>query len=267
MKTKIAAFIGFILLFCIGNSFGIENGTPKNVSGDKNKSPETITVQTSPELLTLTQCWAAEYEKVAPMMNIKISTLNGSNDAVPAEGSFSIVSEGNEPVNQVTPWKMVVGRDAIIAVMNLGNPYLKEIIKRGVTAADFKELLKNRENRTWNTLVKNHSSQPVTVYMIGDESVPAVLSSFMNVESMPTDGIRVAENSSLFKSISQDPFAIGFCRLTDLMAMTSQGEASKVTMMPIDKNENGRIDQFEKIYGNLDRFRRGVWVGKYPQAL
>ena len=36
---------------------------------------------------------------------------------------------------------------------------------------------------------------------------------------------------------------------------------------PIDKNGNGRIDNFENIYDNPGEFVHGVWVGKYPTAL
>jgi len=40
-----------------------------------------------------------------------------------------------------------------------------------------------------------------------------------------------------------------------------------ISFIPIDKNQNGKIDYFENIYGNLDDFLRGVWIGKYPNEL
>ena len=37
--------------------------------------------------------------------------------------------------------------------------------------------------------------------------------------------------------------------------------------MPLDKNGNGKLDRMEKIYGDLQQFSNGVWIGKYPKAL
>jgi glycine cleavage system H lipoate-binding protein len=40
-----------------------------------------------------------------------------------------------------------------------------------------------------------------------------------------------------------------------------------IRLLPIDKNGNGRLDNFENIYTNLDEFTHGVWIGKYPNTL
>jgi glycine cleavage system H lipoate-binding protein len=40
-----------------------------------------------------------------------------------------------------------------------------------------------------------------------------------------------------------------------------------ISLVPIDKNENGKIDFMEDIYDNLQDLSRGVWIGKYPKAL
>jgi glycine cleavage system H lipoate-binding protein len=40
-----------------------------------------------------------------------------------------------------------------------------------------------------------------------------------------------------------------------------------ISLLPVDKNSNGRIDNFENIYKSPDTFSRGVWVGKYPGTL
>ena len=40
-----------------------------------------------------------------------------------------------------------------------------------------------------------------------------------------------------------------------------------LSLLPIDKNNNGLIDYNEKIYDDVSLFSRGVWIGKYPKAL
>jgi glycine cleavage system H lipoate-binding protein len=67
--------------------------------------------------------------------------------------------------------------------------------------------------------------------------------------------------------IQKDPNGMGFCRMKDLVDMNIQGLASNVMLLPIDKNGNGKMDNFEKIYRNQEAFMRGVWLGKYPSSL
>ena len=71
----------------------------------------------------------------------------------------------------------------------------------------------------------------------------------------------VIEQSEINSKLETD---IVFCRLEDIQNLIIDGS---VTLIPIDKNQNGKIDSFENIYGNLDNFLRGVWVGKYPSEL
>jgi len=49
--------------------------------------------------------------------------------------------------------------------------------------------------------------------------------------------------------------------------VTTNELTENIRILPIDKNKNGRIDNFENIYTNLNAFTRGVWIGKYPRDL
>ena len=37
--------------------------------------------------------------------------------------------------------------------------------------------------------------------------------------------------------------------------------------MPIDKNGNGKIDDFENVYCDLQTFMRKAWIGQFPKEL
>ena len=68
-------------------------------------------------------------------------------------------------------------------------------------------------------------------------------------------------------AIQKDPYAIGFCRLSDVRKEGLNEFEEDIRLLPIDKNGNGRIDHFESIYNSPDDLSRGVWIGKYPHAL
>jgi glycine cleavage system H lipoate-binding protein len=55
--------------------------------------------------------------------------------------------------------------------------------------------------------------------------------------------------------------------LADLINHEDFSAASQISLLPIDKNANGKIDHFESIYEDLNKFSRGVWIGKYPNEL
>jgi glycine cleavage system H lipoate-binding protein len=43
--------------------------------------------------------------------------------------------------------------------------------------------------------------------------------------------------------------------------------ADNIILLPVDKNRNGRIDTFEKIFDSPADLSRGIWIGKYPHSL
>jgi len=64
--------------------------------------------------------------------------------------------------------------------------------------------------------------------------------------------------------ISKSENAIVFCRLENIQNSIINGN---IYLVPIDKNQNNKIDYVENIYGNLNDLLRGVWIGKYPNEL
>jgi len=81
------------------------------------------------------------------------------------------------------------------------------------------------------------------------------------------EGIKSEDRDALVSAIQNDPYAIGFCRLTDILNANASTFAGNLLLMPIDKNGNGKMDYMEKIYDNFQDFTRGVWIGKYPKTL
>ena len=77
----------------------------------------------------------------------------------------------------------------------------------------------------------------------------------------------LAKPEEFIAAIQNDPYAMGFCRLSDVRREGQNGIEENIVLLPIDKNGNGHIDFFESIYHSPDELSRGVWIGKYPHAL
>jgi len=224
----------------------------------------TIQLMSSPELNSLTGNWAQEYGRINPGVKI---TVDNMGEVQGVNALLFISNDQSKEVNEVKNWKMVIGRDAIVAVINAKNPMLKEINVQGIQAEEFALILSDPARRNWKSILKGGENAPIHSYIIDNEKVKANIGIFTNLDPTVLNGITIASPQEIITTVQQDLYAIGFCKLTDVMDATTNELVQNIQILPIDKNRNGRIDNFENIYSNLAAFTRGVWIGKYPHAL
>ena len=267
MKTRVLLIIG-ILLF----NYSLVN-SKETGAGKKDVRKSSINLFTSPDLYPLTTRWVSEYSKINPGQNIQLITttkkdLKGGLETGPAIGFIS--DESFPGLNSRFSWSMVVGRNVIVPVMNPANPLRDEICRKGISSKGFASLSANCEKLTWNALVGESPSQvnsSVHYYFINDPSVLSVVSNFTNTKKAASTGIPENSEKELISAIQKDPNGLGFCTLANITDQQTKSLISAIQIIPIDKNENGKIDYTEAIYDNLQEFTRGIWIGKYPNAL
>jgi len=265
MKNLSVLITGLLLIFyCItGFCRTTDNpqGTQQNSTDEK-----TLNIVSSPELNSLATNLATEYERLNPSVKINIGHI--TDNQIIAGNNISFISESNsETVNNETVWKMAIGRDAIVTVINAKNPMLNEINRQGLTVEDFALLLANSGKTSWNILIEGGSNTTVNYYFIDNEPVISDFASFSKSDLSAINGSSVANPSDLISAVQKDIYAIGFCKLTDVRDAAANEIVANIKLLPIDKNRNGRIDNFENFYGNLNAFTRAAWVGKYPREL
>jgi glycine cleavage system H lipoate-binding protein/ABC-type phosphate transport system substrate-binding protein len=263
MKIKILFFT--IMLLSYANN-QISSATTVTANSSKGDS---ISVICSPDLLNLTLTWAREYNKVNSGVKIMVNSTGPENVDFTSKGSFGFVSNEFYSTinNKESAWKIVVGRDVIVPVINSKNPFSKEIYQKGISAAEIARLFINPEKQVWGTLLGNNQSQPVKFYLIDNESLKSDIAGFLNTNQTMIEGIKVKNGKELVKEVQKDPYAIGFCKLIDIVDFNNQLIFENIGLLPIDRNGNGEIDYSEKIYTNLNEFTRGIWIGKYPRTL
>lgn len=270
MKNTILLFIGLLLIHFCNFSYCINENNINGVTKNKVSSEGSITIQCSPDLYNLTSKWASEYGKLNPGIRVNVikNTGTGNDDNLKPEGNLFFFS--NESVSSLkndAVWRMVVGRDAIVPVINSKNPLLKEINEQGISSDDLTRLFKSPDNLQWGSLLENGKDIPLHYFKTNDKSTNSNLSAFLNQDQIPDIGMNVNDGREMIAAIQKDPYGLGFCRMKDLLDINGQSIPDNIKLLPIDKNGNGRIDNFEKIYHDQNAFMRGVWIGKYPVAL
>jgi glycine cleavage system H lipoate-binding protein/ABC-type phosphate transport system substrate-binding protein len=264
MKKAIYLLIGILLMnYSYSSSMYL-------VRENNSQAGDSLKIFSTPDLYNLSIKWTEEYNKVYPDKKIKVVTVSDTKmvSSLIEKGNNGFVSSAYySEVNSESLWKVIVGRDVIVPVINSKNPYLNEISQHGISPEALASFLNNKDSKNWGTLMKNNQNSPVHYYWINDESVSKGLTGFLKTDPTKQEGIKVENGESMIAAIQKDPLAIGFCKMVNIIDFNKHTIAENIKLLPLDRNGNGMIDYNEKIYDDFNGFSRGVWIGKYPKTL
>lgn len=258
---KLIAFIGLpglLLLSLIVGKISNVYGLP---------AEEEIQVWCSPDLSDVTEDMVSEYIRIHPEARINLVNVNKDNCAEMIHNPDAIgllKSEYFSPYSSQQVWRMVIGREIFVAVMNPENPLAEEIKKKGLSANELraiytgeKEKLDAGEKTSWT----------LNCWCLDADSSICCLAKFINTDPESIKSAKTSNPEEFIKIICGDKYAIGFCKLTKIMDSTTQLMDNRLSFIPIDLNDNDKIDHFENIYSSTADLERGVWIGKYPRLL
>ncbi|MBN1387227.1 MAG: hypothetical protein JW965_02200 [Bacteroidales bacterium] len=258
---KLVVLISFVALLMSGISAPLSN--PQD---QKDK----VQLLVSPELSELVNKWITEYSEGNPDVIVQQADIydESSGYDLKQEGVLGIVTEeylrsaGSESL-----WSMVVARDVIVPVISSNNPFSEIISTHGLSPGQFAGVYTEPGELTWGKVLDIDDNTTINCYCIGDESLKGCLSEFLKAENLKGNPQKVADDNELISNITRDKYSIGFCRLSGLIDYENHSIKEGVQVVPVDINGNGILEHNENIYGCLNDFNRGVWIGKYPGSL
>lgn len=263
MKTTIFLSVA-ILLLSLGGNISSQEVANQNAPSKKGA----VAITSTPDLYELATTWASEYTVLNPGTEIKVTKASahtidlGSTETLGLISNISLASVKTEP-----SWFVAVGRDIIVPIINKGNPFMEEILKRGISQQQLAQMLISPDKQSWGTLMATEQSTPVHCYIVNDETVLSGVVKFIQTSQLPAIGFTIGTKDEVVSAIQKDPLAIGFCKVVHIMGTDNQSLVENVSMLPIDRNGNGTLDNMENIYSDVNVFLRGVWIGKYPKSL
>jgi glycine cleavage system H lipoate-binding protein/ABC-type phosphate transport system substrate-binding protein len=255
MKTRISLIIS-VLVLSLGLIF-----IPQGRS-EKSQDPqgERIHVISSPGMAEITSTWAEEYQQSNAQFQVDLEVMEIK--ALPVGLTDNLIFlTGDEIAGHPELWKMTVAREIVVPVVNSSNPFLNEIKGQGISRDELKKAL--APVCEWSTLVQGAGNNPVNFYSTNEALVNASIRQFLG-EDAPANA--VLDEQNMLSKIENDPYALGFCKLSSLLSTDNQ-LSSQIALLPVDNNGNGKIDYMENIYADPATLIRGVWIGKYPRAL
>jgi glycine cleavage system H lipoate-binding protein/ABC-type phosphate transport system substrate-binding protein len=264
MKTFLPVFI-FLSIFSFTKT-GYCNPGIDNVAGEQGAVTEIkqLQIYTSPELTDLTNHWVSEYGKINPGEDINVTKTSGKAQ-LDNEALYFVSGHKKNELKGESAFELIVGHDIIVPVVNSKNPYLDKLSERGFTSEDFALLLKGEQN--WSAFSEIETKLMVRSYIADKQEVISKIAGFAGIEVSALNAIKVSSANELISLVQKDNLAVGFCRLIDVIKTDENSFASQISILPIDKNKNGKIDGFENIFTNPAELTRGAWIGKYPREL
>ena len=261
MKTKILLTVGLLIFFIsnISSHDATQNASEKDV----------ITVWSTSDVQQLSNTLVHEYGRLHSDLDFEVMplTVHGLPENLNETAGLAFFSQESDVlVEDNSLMKMVVGRDVIVPVMNAENPFFSAIEQKGISVKNFRRAV-TAGKANWGIFLENEIKDPLKIYVLNDKTVQSSVSAFLNVSTKVVADVESKTASEIIRFVQKNKYAIGFCRLIDLTEMGGLEIIENIKLLPIDKNGNGHIDYHENIYGSLEDFNRGVWIGKYPRTL
>lgn len=262
MKHTATFFLIVLMLACI---FA---GCKREDTGRDSYSGNVLNVYSTPEMYEAATILAKEYSMNNPDVDIKVTQESRSAVITKlTQGPNLAIVSGELPNTDENLWKEVIGRDIIVPVFNADNPYSEELLVKGITQSDLEGLLDGEDSADWSKLVNSPEGTAISLCIADDPDVLSGIKKFTGLQELKSGKTVFCGQEDLINSVKSDPYALGLCRLRSLFAAGSGELPVTMKILPIDKNNNGKVDYVEKIYNDYESISRGVWIGKYPREL
>jgi phosphate transport system substrate-binding protein len=259
MKTQKKALL-FLIMVIIA-SLSPNKVTAQELSGN-------ISISGAFALYPITVKWADEFKKLHPGVKIDIQAGGagkGITDVLSKVTDIGLVSRDlNDAEYKKGAFPVAVTKDAVIPTISASSPYKSELYKRGVKKEAFNNIFITGKYQTWNALGFK-STAPIHAYTRSDASGAAeTWAKYFDKKQEDLLGVAVFGDPGLAQAVKRDPNGIGYNNIVYIYDTKTNKPTNGIIPVPIDINNNGKLDKDENFYGDVDQLVAAIIAGKYP---
>lgn len=260
MKSKILSAV--LISACL---FGL-SGLNTTAKGEQK---EHISLSGAFALYPMAVKWAGEFKKSHPNVTIDISAggagkgmadvLNGMVDIgmVSREVYSDEYKKGAHPIS--------VAKDAVVAIVSASNPAIKEILYKGMKKGTGDQVWIYGNCKSWGQFLGNRRNTPIHVYTRSDASGAAEMwAKYFGKKQEDLNGVGAYGDPGITQAVQRDPLGIGFNNIGYAYDAKTKRPVKGIFVVPLDQNNNGKIDPWESFYGNLSQLSKAIATGRYP---
>jgi phosphate transport system substrate-binding protein len=240
---------------------------PKTFSQEKVSGQ--ISISGAFALYPMTIKWAEEYRKINPGVRIDISAGGagkGIADALSGMVDIGMVSREIYPEEiKNGAFPVAVTKDAVVAVVSELNPSITEILATGLKKEAGNNIWITGKFSTWSQAFHSKSSSPIHVYTRSDACGAAEMwAKYFGNKQEDLLGVGVFGDPGLAQAVKRDPLGIGFNNIGYAYDAKTKQQVKGLKVVPIDLNNNGKIDEDENFYNSMNDLIAAIASGKYP---
>lgn len=213
--------------------------------------------------------WADEFHRLHPQVDIDISAGGagkGITDVLADQVDFGMVSrELKSQEVEKGALAFVVAKDGVVPTVNEKNPVYKELMTKGLSREVARKLWLSESPLTWGQVVGSSCSAKVDVYTRSDACGAAeTWASFLGKKQEDLKGTGLFGDPSVAETVQKDVNGIGFNNIGYAYNDKTHKPTRGLAIVPIDVNDNGKVDAEERFYGTMDELMSAISDGRYP---
>jgi phosphate transport system substrate-binding protein len=237
--------------------------------GQEKPSSGQISISGAFALYPMVVKWADEYKKINPGVRFDISAGGagkGISDALNGMVEIGMVSREIYPEElKKGAFPIAVTKDAVVAVVSEQNPALKEILTVGLKKDAGSNIWVTGRNTTWAQAFGVKSASPIHIYTRSDACGAAEMwAKYFGKKQEDLLGVGVFGDPGLAQAVKRDPLGIGFNNIGYAYDANTKQQIKGLRVVPIDLNNNGKIDNDEDFYSSMNDIIGAIASGKYP---
>jgi phosphate transport system substrate-binding protein len=220
-------------------------------------------------LYPMTIKWAEEFRKVNPGVKIDISAGGagkGIADALSGMVEIGMVSREIYPEEiKKGAFPVAVTKDAVVAVISEANPALQDILSKGLKKDAGNNIWATGKYTTWAQAFGVKSTSPIHIYTRSDACGAAEMwAKYFGKKQEDLLGVGVFGDPGLAQAVKRDPLGIGFNNIGYVYDAKTKLQVKGLRVVPLDLNNNGKIDEDENFYSTINDLIAAIAAGKYP---
>jgi len=245
------AFIAVVWLALSVPALAQNDSQKPGVATAASQAPSKIVVITGNRFsYKLVQKWIDDYNKIAPQVQIIIES-RGSTDPT----KYDILAEvyAQDPEIRKNREYIHIGRYAVLPVATGGSEFARHFADKGLTAELIKQIY-------FSDMFADKAKQeiidaPYTPYTRQQKAgVPFVFATYFGYQQKDIKGTTIAgSDEHLLKALLRDPNGVSYLPLPLIYDLQTRKPTQGLTVLPVDLNANGKVNDEERFYANLDQ--------------
>jgi ABC-type phosphate transport system, periplasmic component len=259
---KVAAYFFTALII-------VSTATAKVQAQAKDDLKGNISISGAFALYPLTVKWAEEFKKLHPGVKFDISAGGagkGMTDALAKMVDIGLVSREISPEEvKKGAFAVAVTKDAVVPTASASNPNLKDLQANGLDRDAAANVFITGKAKTWGQALGTKSTVPIRVYTRSDAcGAGETWAKYLGKKQEDLLGVGVFGDPGVAQAVAKDPQGIAYNNIGYAYDGKTKKPNPGVVVVPLDVNNNGKIDPEENFYDNMDKLVKAIAEGKYP---